>query len=240
MKNNQPMYRQIADIIKNKITEGIYENNSIIPGEKQLMDEFDVSRVTIRKALEMLKEKGFVQSRPGFGTYVSYVDTSHYKFTSLKSFTSEMKEIGKNTNTIYSILKKTKATKDLAKLFRCQMGDLLYYLERVRGDNLEPIVVSETYLKLDIVLPDTQKFLYGSLYQYLMKNGIMFASMKEELYARLPKKSIAKTLKITEEKPVLVRERYAYTKDNALVEYTTNYYNSEHYKYTINMSSVNY
>lgn len=240
MKNDLPMYRQIADILKNRIKEGKYEYNSIIPAEKILMNEFKVSRVTIRKALETLKEKKFIQSRPGFGTFVSYSDTSYYKFTSLKSFTSEMKEIGENSKTIQSKMSTCKATKELAKIFKCQVGKKLYYMERLRGYNDEPIVLSHTYLNLDLDFPQTHSFLYGSLYHYLMSKGITFAKMREELSACLPDKETINLLQIKHNQPLLKRIRYAYNKSNKVCEYTINYYNSERYKYTINLNSVNY
>ena len=53
-----PMYRQIADAIREKISDGEYKVGTALPTEAQLREEFSCSRVTVRQALKLLIENG--------------------------------------------------------------------------------------------------------------------------------------------------------------------------------------
>ena len=65
-----PMYRQIADAIRKKISDGEYKVGTALPTEAQLREEFSCSRVTVRQALKLLIENGELESVQGSGTYV--------------------------------------------------------------------------------------------------------------------------------------------------------------------------
>jgi GntR family transcriptional regulator len=65
-----PLYRIIADRIETRIAAGMYAPGKPLPSEAWLEDEFDVSRITIRQALGLLKRKGLLYSRSGTGTLV--------------------------------------------------------------------------------------------------------------------------------------------------------------------------
>ncbi|WP_219512658.1 GntR family transcriptional regulator [Nonomuraea ceibae] len=65
-----PVYVQLADIIRERIARGQYAPGQILPSEQQLIQEFLVARVTVRKALAELKAEGLVVTKPRQGTYV--------------------------------------------------------------------------------------------------------------------------------------------------------------------------
>ena len=233
-----PAYKQLRNIIKTRIAEGVYPVDAIMPGENDLAKEFKVSRVTVRSALAMLEKDGYIKRRPGYGTFVCLTDPSLNKFTYLKSFTSEMQEMGHKSITLQSELSIIEADNLLATIFDCATGDPVYLLKRLRGDEQAPFVFSETYLKLDIELPNHDEFLYGSLYAYLIKHGISFAKIKEVIEAELPTNYIRERLKIAKSQSVLKRIRYSYDKSGKVVEYTHNYYNANRYKYSIEINSI--
>lgn len=63
------LYQQIADELRGRLSRvGVGE---VLPSEADLSDEFAVSRVTIRRALEILRDEGLVDARQGFGWYVA-------------------------------------------------------------------------------------------------------------------------------------------------------------------------
>ncbi len=67
-----PKYKQISDDIAKKIREKKYLFGDTIPTEYELTNEYEVSRYTIRKALAILEEEGYIKSQKGSGTYVTY------------------------------------------------------------------------------------------------------------------------------------------------------------------------
>ena len=67
----QIRYRLIADELRVRVKSGVYGAGRLLPSEAELGTEFDASRVTIRRALETLREDGLVDARQGFGWFVA-------------------------------------------------------------------------------------------------------------------------------------------------------------------------
>ena len=65
------MYEQVANILRDRISYGIYPKNELLPPEMLLLAEFNVSRHTIREAMRMLVDEGLIERSPGRGTIVS-------------------------------------------------------------------------------------------------------------------------------------------------------------------------
>ncbi|MFZ9392673.1 MAG: GntR family transcriptional regulator [Ilumatobacteraceae bacterium] len=64
-------YHQIADELRMRVTSGEYAAGRLMPSEAELSEEFAVSRMTVRKALEVLRDEGLVNARQGFGWFVA-------------------------------------------------------------------------------------------------------------------------------------------------------------------------
>ncbi len=64
-------YHGIADELRTRVSSGTYAAGRVLPSESEMSAEFGVSRVTIRKALEILRDEGLVDARQGFGWFVA-------------------------------------------------------------------------------------------------------------------------------------------------------------------------
>lgn len=233
-----PMYIQIKKDLQKKIFDGVYSADEMLPSESELIKIYGVSRVTIRKALNELEKESIITRRAGYGTTINHDHKELKKFTSVKSFTNEMKESGVKTETFSSVISIVFADADLMKIFNCDYSAKIYNLKRVRGYDKKPIVYSNTYLKLPFDLPTDKEFLFGSLYKYLIDNNILFSRFDEELEAVMPSHEMRQLLQLDNDGIVLKRVRKGYGVDNSVVEYTINYYDSKLYKYTIEAVSL--
>jgi GntR family transcriptional regulator len=65
-----PPYRQLAQIITDKITSGEYPSEMRLPSESELMEEYELGRSTVRRAVAYLREQGLVETVATRGTYV--------------------------------------------------------------------------------------------------------------------------------------------------------------------------
>lgn len=95
---NRPRYMQIAELIEQQIRHGIWPEGSMLPTEKQLQQQFQVSRVTIRKAMAMLVAAEQLYRVRGSGTYVKAQPAEHNAFQ-LKGFIEEVSAQGKTPST---------------------------------------------------------------------------------------------------------------------------------------------
>ena len=68
---NEPLYMRIKDDIKTDIKNGKYKKGDKIPTEPELSSAYDVSRITVRRAIEELSSEGYLIKKQGRGTFVS-------------------------------------------------------------------------------------------------------------------------------------------------------------------------
>lgn len=67
----EPLYQQLADVIRQRIDAGVYPPRTPIPSISRLADEFGLSDPTVKKALAALKREGLLTGTPGRGTFVA-------------------------------------------------------------------------------------------------------------------------------------------------------------------------
>ena len=71
-KNNKmPLYLQLADILRTEIVNGVLKENEKLVTEMELGEKYKVSRITVRKALEILEEEELLIRKQGLGTFVT-------------------------------------------------------------------------------------------------------------------------------------------------------------------------
>src|SRR5699024_937607 len=69
---NKPKYQIVADEIKEKIINKSFQVGMLLPTEKQFQDKYNLSRYTIRQAMDILVQEGYIKKKKGSGSYVSY------------------------------------------------------------------------------------------------------------------------------------------------------------------------
>ena len=74
--SSTPLYQQVANDLKTTIENGIYRVGQKIPPEPELSQLYSVSRITVRKAIELLVEDGLLSKRQGKGTFVCQSEPS--------------------------------------------------------------------------------------------------------------------------------------------------------------------
>ena len=150
-----------------------------------------------------------------------------------------MKDIGAEaTKTFSSTISIVFADVKMMSVFNCEFSSRLYNLKRLRGVNDKAVVYSDTWLNLDVELPTTREFLFGSLYSYLISKNVLFSRFEEELEAVIPSKEMKELLNLDKDTAVLKRIRKGYDVNDKLIEYTINYYDASLYKYTVEVASI--
>lgn len=130
-------YHHIAEELRGRILSGTYPSGGLLPSESDLSAQFDVSRVTVRKALEILREDGLVDSRQGFGWFVAG-DTLRQPLARLATIEDQMRASGVTPQRQVLEFAFEKAPRDIAKALGTQQ------VLRVRRVNLadgEPFAI---------------------------------------------------------------------------------------------------
>lgn len=129
--NRLPLYIQIASDLKFKIHSGEWEVEDQIPTEFELCNIYDVSRITIRKAIDQLVNEGLLYRKRAVGTFVQSKEVE-VKEVIVKSFTQEMNDLGRKVHTLKARIEKTASAK-IANFLNIKEGDPVLNLQRVFG-----------------------------------------------------------------------------------------------------------
>jgi GntR family transcriptional regulator len=235
-KGAPPLYYQVECILKQKIEDGEFKRGDIFLSERELLELFDVSRVTIRQAVSALVRAGYLQSNRGIGTTVIAQKIMEDLHNKVISFSEEMALHGIVMNTSFCEISLVPADPVIAEEFDIEVHHKTYLLERIRCADMMPIVYSLTYLNPILELPLDAEQYKESLYRMLSeKLNISIVKGQEILEAVPADLNIASKLEIEKNMPVFKRTRITNDQYKRPIEYTICYYPGDKYKYAIKL-----
>ena len=231
----QPLYKQVYDVLTQRLQEGYWKPGDLLPSEFALADELGVSQGTVRKALNQLVTEYLLDRQQGKGTFVA----EHTQESSLFRFFRWREPGGEKLipeTTVISQSRKS-ANVDQQQKLGLPAGAEINELVRVRS-LLDQITLLEFVVQPLSVFPDIDlvKELPNSLYTlYQERYGISIISARDELRAEALPKKFAKHLNLPPQHPVLVVERLSINTDGRAVEYSTAYCSTESFSYVVNL-----
>ena len=224
-----PLYYSIMEVLKDSIINGIYPVGTFLPTETELEKKFNVSKITIRKAIELLENDGYVSKKSGKGTTV-ISNNIFNKLSNGQSFSSILNQQG------YQVTKEhtqfeyidIDPQNELFPYFsrKCLRITRCYYLDG------QPYIHFSHYLPSSLHIPEISTPNDFSLYTYLYQNNISVSQFDDEFYAEFPPLNILESLNL-EKGPVLGRKRVTYDTNNNVIEVSYARYNTRIHNYQI-------
>ena len=161
-----PLYRQLAEKIKEEIYKGTYKQDQQIPTEIELCSMYSVSRSTVRKAIEQLANDRLLIKIHGKGTFVA-PPVARSSSTGFVSHTKAMQQLGKHlTSRVLSttLLPPTEIEKDFFQI--SQLSEKVITVQRLRCTDDTPMCIETIFLPMRH-LSLLQEDFSGSFYQIL-------------------------------------------------------------------------
>ena len=93
-----PLYQQLYEVLRGNIMRGEWKPGDLIPAESELIEQYGVSRITVRQVLDMLVQEGLIYRQRGRGSFVAH-PTVEQVLQRLVSFTDDMRQRGFAPNT---------------------------------------------------------------------------------------------------------------------------------------------
>ncbi|OAB42575.1 GntR family transcriptional regulator [Paenibacillus antarcticus] len=225
-----PLYLQIKKIIKDRILQGVYPLGSIIPSEPQLENEFNVSKMTVRNAIQKLVQEGYVDKRSGIGTKV-ISNTSFTKWSKGKNFTEILVGEGHKIEKrlLGSELVRNDEDTELFEMFgeQCVRVDRLYILDG------QPYIHYVHFLTSDIPNVDLEGLDIQSLYDLIEEHNIELENFRDRFTVAIASVETENLLGTPEGTPLLKRLRYSYDSEGRVIEYSIGHYNTELQHYLV-------
>lgn len=147
LKKNRRTYLILRDVIAEKIASGFYQANQRLPSERELAEELQTTRLTLRDALFQLEIEGKVFRMDRRGWYVSGKRLS-FDIGLDKGFMTNVSDQGYVPTTELIFCEEEMASSMLAEALNISKGDPVYHIQRKRSINNRPVLIEDIYLDL--------------------------------------------------------------------------------------------
>jgi GntR family transcriptional regulator len=206
-----PKYRRIAADLGERIRSGQYQSGSVLPSQRKLSEDYAVTLMTMRQALQVLEADGLIAQQAGRGTFVLPMPLSHH-LQSLRSLADELSAQGVALRTDVLARHDRKLPKDVGQRLGAAAGPRGLRLERLRTVGGRAVIhqvswVPDPWGTLIRECDFTVEPLYAALERVC---GLAVARAQESLAAQGLSERLAAQLGLPAGRPVLVMERTTY------------------------------
>ncbi len=227
-----PLYIQLKDSLVADIHAGRYRAHQRLPSERELSDQFQVSRMTVRQALLDLARDGVIYTRVGKGTFIAEPKIDQ-QLRALTGFTQDVQARGGHAVSRVLEARVLAATPELAAALRLAPAAEVIKLARLRLADDRPLAI-ETAILPFALCPTllTHDFAVESLYNVLERvYRLTLVGAEQTIEAALAEPRELDLLELAAPAAVLRIQRLTFTGEGVPVEYVQSTYRGDRYKF---------
>ncbi|MFO7741928.1 MAG: GntR family transcriptional regulator [Anaerolineae bacterium] len=228
-----PVYVQIAQSLRHRITSGELKPGDRLPAERNLSQHLGVTRRTLRHALQVLESEGLIVRRHGVGSFVSEPKIER-RAERLSSFTTVMTRRGLHPGARIITCEQQPAHAEIAHQLDILVSTPVTYVRRLRLLNREPMMIEEVWMAVRRFPGLEQHDLEGrSLYEIMeTEYGVAMARARRTLEPVAATKEEAQLLGTRVGAPLMLERRLGYSQDGEPVEYGKDRYRGDRFRFT--------
>ena len=225
-----PRYVRLRKRLEEAIETGLLPPNTPLPPEREIATLTDLSRVTVRKAMQELVSKGSIVQRQGSGSFVADdAPRVEQSLSRLTSFTEDMTRRGMASESRWLERGIFMPSPDEVVALALGSGDSVARIARLRMASERPMAIERASLPLDILPNPT--LVTGSLYEVLEKDGNRPVRALQKISAINLGREDADMLGVPEGDAGLRIERTSYLREGRVVEFTRSIYRGDAYDF---------
>jgi GntR family transcriptional regulator len=241
-----PYYQQLAFVLEGRISSGDIESGAKLPSENELSVEFELSRATVRQALQFLESRGLAQRVPNRGVFATKpVDGTGWVIQGKEGFLENA--MGHQNRAITTRVVRSGAAQfepDVCASLQLPEGSTGFELVRVRSLEGTPALFSTNYSPpvLVPILASATEVLSGtaSLSALLAQAGFVLGGANRIIRARRPTTEIAQALAIDENEPMLCIRSTSWTPDGLRYDVYETWVRSDIIPLEVDVSTVDF
>jgi len=231
-----PLYHQVYLVLRDKIMAGAYGADGLLPGEPVLAEQFRVSRITIKRALNDLAAEGFVERRRGLGTRVIRRVSGKPVAGNMAGLMENLLVMGLETEVELLEFGYVLPPDDVRRMLGLDEGVRAQRAVRVRSEDGVPFSYLTTHVPEAIGRTYGRKDLASTpLLALLERSGVVAESADQSLGARLADPTVAAHLEIDVGSPLLSLTRVVYGPARQPVEHIHALYRPDRYQYRMSL-----
>ena len=236
-ESGRPRHEQISDHLRQQIDDGVYAEDDKLPSEKDLCESFDVSRVTVRRALQTLEHEGYIYRRQGLGSFVQARQATQ-GLVRLTDFAQDMAQAGLEASSEVTHHDSESPPPAVAARLGIDEDTTVVRLDRRRLGDGQPIAFDRTWMPLFYaqLLDDhdlSQETIYGILereYEIPVLRG------HYRITAANAEADTADALEVPADQALLLIERLSLTQGDKPVYFQRRYYRSDRVAYELELA----
>lgn len=230
-----PAYIRIHDAIKKEIDGGVWEIGQRLPSERDLADDYEVSRMTLRQAITLLVEEGILERRVGSGTYVASHRVQE-KMRGTTSFTDIVRSQGKTPSSrLISYQRKLASEAEMQKL-GLNKFDYVIRMERVRYADNVPLVFEVAAIPEKLIKGFQRTDITEHFFKTLTENGFEIGKSQQTIYAKTASERVANFLSVSRGHALLALTQVSYFTDGRPFEYVHSQYVGDRFEFYLENS----
>ena len=232
-QSRAPLYQQLQRALRDAIADKRLAPDEALPPERDLAEEFQISRITVRKALDGLVSDGLLTRRQGAGTFVTA--RVEKNFSKLSSFSEDMISRGRTPHSAWLSRSAGAVTPEESMTLGLSPGTPVYRFNRIRYADGAPMALEYSTVP-GFCLPSLD-VVENSLYEALEKFGNRPARALQRLRAVLFTAEQAELIGVPDKAAGLLIERRGFLKDGRPVEFTQSYYRGDAYDFVSELNT---
>ena len=229
-----PLYYQLADVLRGKITSHLIEPGETLPSESSLIKEYEISRGTVRQAFQLLTQEGLIERYPGRGSFVCPAKINHDAAREMGFYSQSMEDAGKIPSAKVLELVEIPVQKFVREKLGVKNGETVVYLKRVRYADDDPVSLENAYFVKEVGGKLLREDLTGSIYKILQeKYKYMIERSQNTIEATLADAETAKLIGVVRNSPILVVRRLVFFSDNVPYEYSKDIFRADKIRFSV-------
>lgn len=236
LKSGQSRHAQISDRLREKIQEGSYQPDEQLPSESQLGEQFGVSRITVRRALQTLENEGLIYRRQGLGSFVRETRVSQ-GLVMLTDFVEDMELAGIEARSVVVHFDPETASADVATALDVDVNAKVFRLDRLRLGDGEPFAFDRTWMvPFYAQLIQDHDLETETIYQILEDDyEISVTRGRFRIEAVNADDEVAAHLRVPAGRALLLIERTSFTQHERRVYFQRRYYRCDRVAYELEL-----
>jgi GntR family transcriptional regulator len=208
-----PLHLAISEQLRSQIIEGVFPSGEQLPSEHQLMSQFQVSRITVRRAIANLVSQGLVVSQRGKGVFVKpQQKVTRSLANPLSFFETVAAQPDVTTSTQSLSFEIVRATSEVAASLKLRLDEPWVYCQKkvILVDRV-PVALDVTYVLLELGRKLADEFQSGLIYSTLDRNGVLIERVAVQMECAHATHEVSTHLETSLGAPLLVNHYVAYT-----------------------------
>lgn len=237
MDKNQSLHAYIKEELLERIKSNKYKKGEQIPTELDLCEEFQVSRTTVRTALNQLTLEGYLVRQQGKGTYVAEQKVSQTLSHTIKRYKDQVAVQGKKAEITLVSINVVPANETLKDKLDVSLNDPIQRIERVRKVNEEPTQYEIAYIPWKVAPGITKEHAETSIYATLKDVfNVQIAKTTENIEITLADERTCHHLLCEPSLPCFYIETIAENEKSERIEYSRSYFRGDKTNFVIERS----